>query len=330
MNREQMSDFLEAYRDGVIDESGAVELARTIQAGGEDAEWIMQELALSGWIQQALQQLDGESFLRSFLSRLYAERGGEEFSRAFSLRLAAETRKIKLQEIQESRLGMPFRNLLGANTATNPADACRAARRPGFNPRLLALAAFCLAIIAGGLLYLYKTGGGSEPAGTFLEATPGVEVVSKEQRRSARAGGEVMAGDSVTVPLNGHAMVNDTANGRWRLHAGSTVRFTSRGEPDGGFADVRTAPGIVLQRGILAGEVARPAGGIAFVATPHALVEFNDPVIFSLSVTENSTYAEVDLGSVILTRRADRKAVELPQGFYAVAADGSEFEPLKK
>lgn len=330
MNREQMWEFLEAYRDGVIDETAAVELAHAIRGGGADAEWIIQELTFTGWIQQALQSLDQESFVRSFLERLYAERGGDEFTQAFTRRLAVETQKVKQQAIHEKRLKMPFRDLLaGRTTATASGGTVSSGpRRPGFRAAA-ALAVLSTLIIVIGTVYLISFARRPATAGTVIEASPGVAVLSKDTRHEVKPGVGILANQTISIPLNGHAVVSDVGNGRWRLHSGATATFMPRDVAAGHLSSPKLQ-GLFLQTGVLAGEVVSRGGGLCYVTTPHATAEFNDPVAFTLSVTAGSTYAEVDSGSLLITRKADGRTLELAHGHYAVAAESGEFEALEK
>ena len=81
MNREEMSRFLEEYRDGVINEEDARKVASAIRDGGENAAWVLGELQFTGFLSQALNSMDDESFARSFIERLAAERSAKDFSR---------------------------------------------------------------------------------------------------------------------------------------------------------------------------------------------------------------------------------------------------------
>ena len=81
MNREEMSRFLEEYRDGVINEEDARKVASAIRDGGENAAWVLGELQFTGFLSQALDSMDDESFARSFIERLAAERSAKDFSR---------------------------------------------------------------------------------------------------------------------------------------------------------------------------------------------------------------------------------------------------------
>jgi hypothetical protein len=329
MNREQISDFLEAYRDGVIDENAAAELARTVREGGRDADWVVEELAFTGWIQQALQELDEEGFVRSFLQRLYAERGEDEFTQAFTQRLAVETQKIKRQELQESRLRMPFRKFLGSDSVADPAGGRnRTATRMFARPAFL-LVVLCLAVIGGGSYFLLLASARPQVAGTILEASPGVTVLARETRREASPGGEVAENETVSVPVNGHAVVSDQGNTRWQLGGGAMATFMARAGDGDPPADAGNR-GVLLMTGVLKGELGNLDKGLTHVTTPHATAELAEGVTFTLSVTAGSTYVEVDSGALVLTRRSDGRSLKLTGGQYVVAAPGADFEPLEK
>ncbi len=326
MNHDQISDFLEAYRDGVIDDDAARDLAHLIREGGEQADWAMQELALTGWLTQALRQLDEDTFVRSFLERLYAEKGGDEFSQAFTKRLAVETQRVRVQEERETHFKMPFRQLLGSHARRVDGVRRVARRRPR---RLWLLVPTCLAIIVGGLVYLMLAAPTPLVAGTFIEASPGVVVLDGDTQRGVKAGSEILATQSVSVPASGHAVVTDGGNNRWRLRSGSMATFMPR-QTKGGERTTRYQEALYLQTGGLVGETAQPTLGLRYVITPHATAEAGEPTVFSLSVTAASTYLEVERGSLAVTRQTDGKTIRLAGGFYVVATDAGEFEPLAK
>ncbi|MDT8390133.1 MAG: hypothetical protein RRC34_06455 [Lentisphaeria bacterium] len=331
MKRERIWEFLEAYRDGVIDEAAATDLAYLIRAGGDDADWVLDELAFTGWVQQALEQLDEAGFVRSFLERLKAERGEDDFTRVFSQRLAVETQKIKKQEAAESRLKMPFRDFLGS--ATDIRSARRgAARRRGTKrgAAAVALVVVCLVIIISGSSYLLWTRSHHRViAGMLEEFSPGVLVLTGDRRSDVAPGGPVREGQAVHVPSNGHAVFSDSGGGRWRLHGGSKVVVMPQ-DIQAGHLSFPDAEGIYLQTGKLAGDISASGSGLTFVTTPHATAEFNGPVSFSLSATAGSTFAEVEKGKLVITRKTDGRTIELRSGHYAMVAADADFESLEK
>lgn len=331
MKRERIWEFLEAYRDGVIDEAAATDLAYLIREGGKDADWVLDELAFSGWVQQALEQLDEAGFVRSFLERLKAERGEDEFTRAFTQRLTVETQKIKKQEAEESRLKMPFRDFLGSNTAARSGEGgVNHLQRPRWAGANALLVVICLIIIFSGSLYLLWIRS-HQPVivGVLNEFSPGVSLLTGDVRTEMAPGNPVREEQAVHVPPNGHAVFSDSAGGRWRLHGGSKVVFMPK-DIQTGHLSFPDAKGIYLQTGKIAGEISTLGRGLTFVTTPHATAEFNGPVSFSLSATAGSTFTEVEKGKLVLTRKSDGRTIELQSGHYAMVADGADFEPLEK
>jgi hypothetical protein len=83
MNRDDLHPLLEAYRDGTIDEAAAEQLAAVIRAGGEDAQWVFEQLEFSGELYQAHEDRGAETFARSFMERLKAEDSDDGFTAAF-------------------------------------------------------------------------------------------------------------------------------------------------------------------------------------------------------------------------------------------------------
>ncbi len=326
MTREEISDFLEAYRDGVIDEAGARRLAETLRAGGEPAEWVMSELAFSGWIAQALATLDEPTFVRSFLERLYAERGGADFQRAFEQRFAATRRQ--LDGPRPSVWMKKF--VLWPVMARQRAAAIKSLRRGRLLPLAGLAAGLAVLFVAGRLAVRLGMDIRPVTVGTVLEASPGVVVSRGSSRGPVEAGAALASRDTVSVPVNGHLVVREGTADVWRFRAGAIATFVPRELPMKRF--VRPAGnGLFLQTGEMLADQRRLDGRAHdYVMTPHAVAEITRPTRFSVSVTAASTRLEVDSGEVSFTRHADGRVLKLRGGFYAVATEGAEFEAIER
>ena len=90
MTSEQITQALDAYRDGTIAEPEAAELAAAIRAGGPDAAAILAAVANEGLIIQALDPVRAEDVVRMVRERVRAEGGRGSFVAAWRRRRQPE------------------------------------------------------------------------------------------------------------------------------------------------------------------------------------------------------------------------------------------------
>lgn len=323
MNRQAIIQFLDAYRDGIIDERAARELATAIRQGGPTTDWVLQELALSGWISQALDTLDERTFVHCFLVRLYAERSGDDFSKAFNEKVAA----TRVDSPSGRGAAVPQRVpllgwLFGGVRAASSAARQRPARRP--RPRRWA-AAVVAAAVALALFAVLSRPAPRPAAGTLLSATPGTRILSNEER-TAQSGMTLWSNDRVTVPLDGLAVIRAGNDHRFELRAGAvaTLMPLQFGATPAGYPPETT---ILLESGELTAEhTAGSESHPVLVATPHANATSNGMSRFIVTVTGASCHVAVDAGTVLLTRRRDGRTIQVTAGYSALATDAESFE----
>ena len=327
MTHAEITRFLEDYRDGVIDEQAATTLAETVRGGGTATNWVMEELALSGWIAQALDELDDESFVRSFLERLHAEREQDAFAERFQERIHAP--KKKATSPAETRTRMPrasvWRFFVGrrrAKALLAPEGQARATRRR--TKAFIALGVVVVAIALAGTYLKHR----SSVTAVFMDPGPGVVLLRDGRRLETTAGMRIRATDTVLVPLKGQAKILYQQSYQFELKSGAVTVFGLDAKRDGRDTD---GTGIYLQTGELEATctAALKSRRIALV-TPHATAYPPPTGRFVLSSTATSTRLEVIEGTVRFTRHADGKTIDVPPSSYALATEGLIFRPKQK
>jgi hypothetical protein len=142
-----------------------------------------------------------------------------------------------------------------------------------------------------------------------LERAQGQVVVAR--KLPGQAGQKIAAGDSVECGGRSGAVFRFADGSRLELGADTAVRR---------FA----AASAFVAQGAVAAEVVRQAPGAAVVLfTPHAEARVLG-TRFTLTVSARGTRLDVREGRVRLTRLPDGASVDVPGGYYAVAAPGTE------
>lgn len=101
MNENEIHLLLDEYQDGVITYDNAAKLADAIQLKDKLAKLIMSELAIRGFVSQALSYSSPETFLKSFWERYHAEKADDDFLKKFESKNANEIQE-KLKELKSS------------------------------------------------------------------------------------------------------------------------------------------------------------------------------------------------------------------------------------
>ncbi len=327
MNRKAIVQFLDAYRDGIIDEAAARELATVIRQGGATTEWVLQELALSGWISQALDTLDEKTFVHCFLTRLYAERSGDDFSRAFDEKVAAVRSAPRSGRGGSAQGRFPILGwFFSARTPDQAAGGQTApARRRLRHWRLGAAGVFVAAITA--LCFMLTLSSPVPIAGTLLSATPGTAVDSSKKGTAIEPGMRLLRNDRVTVPRNGIAVIRAGHDNRFELRSGAVATLLPKPDQSSEATLYPDNTTIVLDSGELTAEhTAGPQSHPIVVATPHATAEAESVSRFVVTVTAASCRLQVDAGTVIFTRRRDGRTIPVDAGHSALATEAESFE----
>ncbi|TVS10276.1 MAG: hypothetical protein EA424_25690 [Planctomycetaceae bacterium] len=187
-------------------------------------------------------------------------------------------------------------------------------RRPSARPFVrMALAASLLALIGVGVLY-HQPMGSTPVDARVSQADEGVVVQRGEQALPARAGWKLAAGDRLVVPAGAAVSVEYADRTRLIFGPQSATTFqTGRG----------LTKRLVLQTGALVAHVPKQAEGAALEAsTPQAQARVLG-TRFLLAAAPAETRLDVIEGRVRLTRSADRAAVLVSEGQFAVAAPGT-------
>jgi hypothetical protein len=175
------------------------------------------------------------------------------------------------------------------------------------------LAASLLALIGVGVIYHQRFGSTAVDA-RVAQSDEGVVVERGGQALPARAGLKLAAGDHLVVPSSAAASVEYADRSRLVFGPQSAATFqTGRG----------STKRLVLQTGALVAHVSKQAEGAALEAsTPHAQARVLG-TRFLLAAAPAETRLDVIEGRVRLTRSADRAAVLVSGGQFAVAAPGT-------
>jgi hypothetical protein len=89
MKPEQVHSLLEAYHDGTLNDADARKLASAIEAGDETSCLIMDEMEFSGLLSTALEDFDGEGFVRGLEEKFRAQTNAGAFTENFQERVRA-------------------------------------------------------------------------------------------------------------------------------------------------------------------------------------------------------------------------------------------------
>lgn len=327
MTREEITEFLEAYRDGAIEPDDARRLAREIRNGGPNASWAMEELAFSGWISEALSTLDPDSFVRSFLERLYAERSVEQFSSSLTHRLEKERSydRTKAKTPLLGHLPVALQMMLGVSAGA-PASSHK------HRCRLIVAACLFLIIVGAGIvggIWIYREIPATNQVAVIESASAGTLIARGAEQLSASNGSAVNQADRLVTSVDGYARVKLVRAGAAVLTSDTVAVFgppTDRPSPDRN----ESPQPILVEQGEVLVKLTKNTPFI--VNTPHGRITAAGPANFIITVTAQSTRAKSRKGTLSFTRFGDGKSVRVPANHYAIATDSLAFEahPLRE
>ncbi|MFT5127129.1 MAG: hypothetical protein ACI8W8_000730 [Rhodothermales bacterium] len=314
MSSEEMSRFLEEYRDGVINEDDARKLAKIIRSGGDEAKWIVSELQFTGLLAQALESMDDESFARSFIERLAAERTSQQFTDEVIAKSTGAHPAVKPSEDETLSAGQI------AGLATAGSDAKRDDRAARGRKKMLV---FVLLLVVVAAAIIFSSGPAGAPVATLTEHVPGVALLRGGTESEISAKSSILAGDTLRVPTSGSASAQ-YADGSWvRLLDGAALAFAPDPLPSS-MVNGDLAKTLVLHHGKLEAEF-KPQANTRDVAifTPHAIVEMSGGRI-SLTLTQSSTRLDVIAGEVDIVREDDGLSTRVEPGHYTIISKGAD------
>jgi ferric-dicitrate binding protein FerR (iron transport regulator) len=285
MKREEMAALLDAYRDGDIAEADAGRLAEVIRERGEASRQVLGELETDGLIGQALDHTDSESFVRGFWERHRAEQDGEHFVHDFEEKRAGDS---ALQTRTRTR-----RAWITTAAAVCVVALLAVAGRSWLRPHSHAVAHLQE---ARGEVFIIRGGVDQriDAASTALRSGDGFRVTGEESFAA------IVFADGTRLEFGEDTVVTHVAEDR------------------------ATGKRVVLSEGFFTASVAKqPAGKPMVLATPNSEVVVLGTT-FSLSVGTAVTHLETQSGNVRLKRSSDGRSVEVPAGFDAIVANGSE------
>jgi len=310
MNREEMSRFLEEYRDGVINEEDARKVASAIRDGGENAAWVLGELQFTGFLSQALNSMDDESFARSFIERLAAERSAKDFSRDVISAATGQHRAVGPQG------ELPFGLASNALESKEQREA-RAKRTKKW--QYIAATVGLIGIVV--VLDLIPSSV-DDRMGTLSEITTGVSLIrhnrevlphKKDKQIILTRGDFIMRGDVLRVPAADSARIRISEKSWINLYNGAAAVFAPNlpGETRVRAED-RENLILLLTEGILEA-LLEPRSQPVILATPHTIAESKE-ARFTVTVTRSTSVVSVESGRVVITRRSDGQSAILTAG----------------
>jgi hypothetical protein len=317
MKPEQVHSLLEAYHDGTLNDADARKLASAIEAGDETSCLIMDEMEFSGLLSTALEDFDGEGFVRGLEEKFRAQTNAGAFTENFQERVRAANIG-KPESI--GRKTVVRGNLAGKGKSLTQ-QYLRESSRTHWGFRIAALAA-ALAVVAGGywLFHNVDIPGHDLPPVSALAAVQTadgkVEMTRGVQRFPVTVGMQVCDGDILSVSAGSRADIRYAGEQTTvAIHAGTTAKFWLQNE----------AKRINLDDGTLVCQIAKQpeARPMRFI-TPHA-----EAVVLGtqlrLAVTNGTTQLEVMEGSVRLARN-EQEFVMVNSGELAVVAKGVDLK----
>ncbi len=320
MNRKVLLQFLDEYQDGNIDEAAAKALAEQIREGGEEADYILDELAMTGYISQALQKDDADQFVRTFLERLYAEKAGRQPAGSGQGAGDMVRRTPQEQPAPRRRGRFSLRGLLpGTAAGETEGQPEHGGGHPRLSLKLLGTLGLTLLVAVVTVIALMKMPGAfsSAPA-ILLEASPGSLVVNQLEQRELRPNMKLRWQDQVTVPVGGRARILIRHLGEVELGSDSLATLP---------ADAASLARLLLTRGECRADFdPAPDGRDYLIATPHAGVRPLPTAEFALVVSPASSHLTVINGNAVFVRNFDGRAIRVGQGQFAVATRSDEFE----
>lgn len=313
MTHEEMSSFLEEYRDGVINEDDARKLAKVIRSGSDEAQWIVSELQFTGLLAQALESMDDESFARSFIERLAAERSAQKFTDEVVAKSTGAHPAVSPSDDESLSAGQI------AGLATAGSDAKRETSKRRGRRKMLAIVLLLVVIAA---IIVFSRGPTGALVATITEHVPGAVLLRGGAEASLNSDTRILAGDTVRVPNSGSASA-EYADGSWvRLLEGAALSFAPDPLPSA-MVNGKIAKPLVLHQGKLEAEFKPQTGARDVVIfTPHAIVEMGSGRV-SLTLTPSSTRLDVMSGEVDVVRESDGLSTRVAPGNYTIISKGA-------
>ena len=245
MTSEQITQALDAYRDGTIAEPQAAELAAAIRAGGPDAAAILAAVANEGLIIQALDPVRAEDVVRMVRERVRAEGGRGSFVAAWRRRRQPAVtwrRWVAAAALMAAGIGAA---VIGASQAFHPREKRPVTPSPEVTATNLSTTPAPIVEAVERATLRLPTGGPSPLiVGQNIAADAALDITE---------GGRVRLrhGDGTVIVLDGPARSAWSPDGtaeRWTLEAGSlradvTPRSSERS------LTVRTAHGLIRVHG---------------------------------------------------------------------------------
>ncbi|MBF0199148.1 MAG: hypothetical protein HQL32_15645 [Planctomycetes bacterium] len=209
MNLISLDLLINSYLDGDIETKEAKELASIIRSSSKQSQWIMDELAMRGWLAQALNSIPANKFKQSFLERLNAEEDSSDFLKEFERRQATGDHHT----ISYTPPNSLSKILIFTQAALQQ-----------FNFRLnyIFLAAIVLIPCLWFSFSYINTNKGSS---IVTESGPGVQLIRKNQSLSLQKGTSLTAGDRLITPLSSGVFININEGCQLSLKASSELSF---------------------------------------------------------------------------------------------------------
>ncbi|MBN1675762.1 MAG: FecR domain-containing protein [Kiritimatiellae bacterium] len=311
MKTGELHALLEAYRDGELTDRDARRLAGAINAGDADSDRIMAEVRFTGLLSEALQQIDSETFLRSFMERLRAEETADDFVTAFERRARAPVGRR--QDPHE-----PGRMISrGAGRS-----ALRRWYTAGRGWRITGIAAALLVALGALLHHQWRAlapirGEAPRAVASIARLNGQVYVVRAGGRAAARAGDELKPGEQVmTAGAGSTAYVTLGASSHLELGANGCVSFgpVTPSAPAGHGA--LPAARLYVQQGTVQVHAGKTADRPTLLGTPHAAIRIAG-TRFELAVGPQATRIDLAEGRLLVQNRTTAETITLEAGFQA-------------
>jgi hypothetical protein len=328
MTPEQIHKLLEAYRDGTLEAADAQLLASAIEAGDESSRLIMDEIEFSGLLATALEDFDGEDFVRSLEEKFSAQKSATVFTESFQERV----RGANLDKPGSSHKKTVATPTL--KTGRNPARSfaqryVRESFKANWGLRVVGALAASLVIIAGGYWLLNRSGRGNRPeyvasvsALAVIQSAEGsVEITRAGRTVYAGPGAQILAEDKLVASSNGRAEIKyGSEETTVQLLSGAAAKFWLQDD----------AKRVRLETGTLVCKIAKQPEGRAmrFITLNAEAVVVGTQL--KLAVSNDTTHLEVTEGKVRLARN-DQQFVMVGAGESADVAEGVDLkvQPLQ-
>ncbi|MBN4073958.1 FecR domain-containing protein [bacterium AH-315-E10] len=314
----EIDQFMDAYRDGIIDEDSARKLAKEIERGGQSTQKIIEEFEFNGLISQALDNMTKENFVRNFLERMYAEKTSGEFTAVVASKTADEQPKI----IPQSSVVRLVKDLLFSHQQTS-SDASTGTA-VSLKPRafIVIIAVVCVLAALWQIPNLFKG-----PTLSLAEFTQGVVISRDEEGMNPELNMTLRGMDKISVPSDGNARIYFDDSSWLRLKSSARVVLMPETITNGP-VELGDGKSIMVQFGEVELDI-KPQGkrDLFQVISQSAIAETSE-AHFKISVTSNSMRLEVHKGIVNLIRLRDGKILEVSAGQSVVTNENTEFKAI--